>query len=77
MKPLLSKEQWLEHYLYTEIHGILFASFPSEFYEWIKKLVYCQGRCRLHKLIAWTPELVRRLEASEENITHTIDHWLD
>ena len=25
----------------------------------------------------WTPELVRRLEASEHNIAHAVDHWLD
>jgi len=25
----------------------------------------------------WTPELVRRLEASEDKIARAIDHWLD
>ena len=25
----------------------------------------------------WTPELVRRLEASEDKIARSIDHWLD
>ena len=25
----------------------------------------------------WTPELVHRLEASEDNIMHDVDHWLD
>jgi len=25
----------------------------------------------------WTPELVRRLEASEDKITCVVDHWLD
>lgn len=31
--PQVSKEQWLEHYLYIEIHEIFFASFPSELYD--------------------------------------------
>ena len=30
--PQVSKEQWLERYVYTEIHEIFFASFPSELY---------------------------------------------
>ena len=25
----------------------------------------------------WTPELVRRLEAYEDNIMRALDHWLD
>ena len=75
--PRVLKEDWLEQYLYTEIHEIFFASFPSELYEWIAKLVESQGRCRLDKPIVWTPELVRRLEAIEDNIVCVVDHWLD
>ena len=75
--PRVSKEQWLEHYLYTEIHKIFFASFPSKLYEWIVKLVNSQGRCRLDKPIVWTPELVHRLEASEDKNVHVVDHWLN
>lgn len=28
-------------------------------------------------MIMWTPELVRRLEASEDKIMQAVDHWLD
>jgi len=34
----LSKEEWLVSYLYMEIHKIIFASIPTELYEWIAKL---------------------------------------
>lgn len=59
-----------------EIHEIFYASFPSELYEWITKLADNQGRCRLEKLIVWTPELVRSLEASGDKIMRVVDHWL-
>ena len=36
--PRISKEQWVDCYLYIEIHEIFFVSFPSELYEWIAKL---------------------------------------
>jgi len=75
--PQVSKEEWLECHLYTEIHEIFFASFPFELYEWIMKLADSQGRCRLDKPIVWTPELVHRLEASEDKIACAVDHWLD
>ena len=73
----LSKGEWLDCYLYTEIHQIFFASFPSKLYEWIAKLVDSQARCRLDKPIVWTPELVCRLEALEDKIVRAMDHWLD
>jgi len=60
------KELWLDRYLYIEIHEIFFYSFLVELYEWIAKLVNIQGRWRLDNSIVWTPELVRRLEASED-----------
>lgn len=72
--PQLSKEEWLDCYLYTKIHKIFFTSFPTELYEWIAKLANSQGRCKFDKPIMWTPELVRKLEASEDNIVRTVDH---
>ena len=41
------------------------------------RLVDSTRRCKLDQLIVWTPELERRLEAFEDKITWTIDHWLD
>jgi len=64
--PRLSKEEWLDKYLYTEIHEIFFAYFPTELYERIAKLVDSHGRWKLDGPIVWTPELVRRLEASKD-----------
>ena len=73
----MSKVQLLERYLYTEIHEIFFASFLIELYEWITKLADSQGRWKLNGPIVWTPELVRKLEASEDKIAGVVDHWLN
>ena len=67
----------MDKYLYTEIHEIFFFSFRIELYEWITKLADNQGRWKLDGPILWTPELVRRLEASEDKIACIVDHWLD
>ena len=75
--PRLSKEEWLDFFLYIEIHESFFAYFPIELYEWIKKLADSQGRCKLDSPIMWTLELVLRLEASEDKIMCAIDHCLD
>ena len=49
--PRLTKEEWLDCYLYTEIHKIFFTSFPTELYEWIVKLADSQGRWKLNNPI--------------------------
>ena len=67
----------MDRYLYIEIHEIFFCSFLIELYEWIARLVDNQGRWRLDGPIVWTSELVQRLEASQNKITHAVDHWLD
>ena len=36
--PQLSKEQWLDSYMYMEIQETFFVSFPTELYERIAKL---------------------------------------
>lgn len=76
-KPQLLKGEWLDFYLYTEIHEIFFASFPTEMYEWIVKLADSQGRWKRDGPLVWTPDLACRLEASEDNIVHVFYHWLD
>ena len=73
----VSKKRWLDHYLYMEIHEIFITSFSFELYEWIVRLADSQGRCKLDQPIVWTPELVRRLEASEDKVAQAVDHWLD
>jgi len=72
--PQISEKRWSDRYVYTEIHEIFFTSFSLELYDWIARLADSQGRYKLDQPIVWTPELVRRLEASEDKITRAIDH---
>ena len=73
----LSKEQWLNRYLYTNETKAFFCFFPCELHEWLSKLVDSQGMWRLDNPIVWTPELVKHLEASKDNIVWVFDHWID
>jgi len=63
--------------LYTKIHENFHCSFPIELYERIARLADDKGSWRLDGPIVWTPDLVRRLESSEDKIPRAIDHWLD
>ena len=67
----------MDSFLYTKIHEIFFCSFLVELYESIAKLANDQGRWRLDGPLIWTPELVRRLQASDDKIMCIVDRWLD
>ena len=32
-------EDWLQRYIFTHLHEIFFATFPSEFHAWLSRLV--------------------------------------
>lgn len=72
----LSKEEWLNRYLYTEDHEIFFFSFPCELHQWLYKLQDIEGTWKLDNPIVWTLELVRHLEDSENNIVRAVDYWI-
>ena len=57
-RPKLSKEQWLQIFLYTDETDTLFYFFLEELHEWLSKLANCQGTWRLNGPIVWTPKLV-------------------
>jgi len=64
----LSNEESLNRYLFIDEYEIFFCSLPCELHEWLSKLAYSQGKWNLDNPIVWMPELVKHLEALENNI---------
>jgi hypothetical protein len=40
--PNLSTEDWLEKYIFIDIHEIFFGGIHQELYEWLSRLSYAQ-----------------------------------
>ena len=36
--PNRDSEAWLQKYIYTDIHEVFFATFPSELHSWVERL---------------------------------------
>ena len=36
--PNCGSEAWLQKYIYTNIHEVFFATFPSELHSWVERL---------------------------------------
>jgi len=76
MNPSLSKEEWLQRYLYIEEHEVLFFSFPCKLYKWLAELTNGQHTWKLDNLIVWTPKLVKRMEGSENKVVKVFNYWI-
>ena len=38
INPHVSVEDWLQRYIFTDLHEILFATFPIELHAWLSRL---------------------------------------
>jgi len=44
--PNHDSEVWLQKYIYTDVHEVFFATFPSELHSWLARLAECRGYVR-------------------------------
>ena len=56
--PRLKNKQWLQRYVYIDLHEIFFNDFPNLLAEWSERFVENNGRHRPNALNNWTPKLV-------------------
>jgi hypothetical protein len=52
--PRLNDEQWLQRYVFTDLHEIFFGEFLIILTEWLERLVENVGRYRVEALRNWT-----------------------
>jgi hypothetical protein len=75
--PQMSDEQWMQRYVYTELHEIFFGEFLIILTEWLEILVENTGRYQLQCPRNWTPELVRQLNSVSNKTSRAVDFWLN
>ena len=60
-KTRLSTENWIDEYIYSDIHEIFFAEFPILLYEWLSRLVTKQTNFQRRDTVKWSDHLVREV----------------
>jgi hypothetical protein len=75
--PRLNDEQWLQRYVFTDLHEIFFGEFLIILTEWLERIVENVGRYRVEALRNWTPELIRQLNTISNKVSRAIDFWLN
>jgi hypothetical protein len=72
--PNISTEDWLEKYIFIDIHKIFFGGIHEELYEWLARLVDTQFEIRSTPLVVWTSEMIKKVKRVDNPISRVVDH---
>jgi hypothetical protein len=75
--PKLSTKYWLQRYIFTDIHEILFGGIHQELFEWLARLVDTQFKIRSRPPVVWTPALIQKVKRVDNIVSRVVDHWFD
>jgi hypothetical protein len=75
--PWISSEQWLQRYVFTDLHEIFFVDFPNVLVEWLQRLAENNGTFHTIVLRNWTPELIQQVNTiSNLDLVQLISGWI-
>ena len=60
--PNRDSEAWLHKYIYTNVHEVFFATFPSELHSWLVGLADCIRHVQSDRPMQWNQVTVQRLK---------------
>ena len=66
--PRLSTEDWLQKYIFTDLHMIFFVTYGNELYEWLSRLTD-QHIFKKKRNIVWTLELIQTVRSIDNPIS--------
>ena len=75
--PRLSIEEWLQRYIFTDLHEIFFATFPIVLHEWLSRLADNKTWTQSDRSVEWSPEKIERLKHTNKPISREVDFWLN
>jgi hypothetical protein len=74
--PRFNPRQYLERYVFNEIHESFFSDFTTLLQEWITQLKYTHLTNRVISM-EWTEESITWLKRVNNKFTHIVDFWID
>jgi hypothetical protein len=75
--PKLSTKDWLQRYIFTDIHEIFFGGIHQELFEWLGRLDDTQFEIGSRPLVVWMPELIQKVKRVDNAVSKAVDHWFD
>ena len=72
--PNINTEEWLQRYLFSDLHEIFFSEFPIIFYEWIARIADKKNCFRKYQPTIWNVVSVNRLKSVSNSISRVVDY---
>ena len=72
----ISTEEWLQRYLFTDLHEIFVSEFPIIFYEWIA-IITQKKNCFKATPTIWNDVTINYLKSVSNSISRAMDYWFD
>lgn len=72
--PRINTDDWLQRYLFTDLHEIFFCGFPIIFYEWLSKIAETKNCFTKDQPTSWNLILINRLKSISNPISRVVDY---
>jgi hypothetical protein len=73
----LSIEDWLERYIFADIHEILFGGIHQELYAWLDRLADTHFEIISRPPVVWMSTLIKKVKGVDNVVSRVVDHWFD
>ena len=73
----MSPKNWVDRYIYSDIHEVFFVEFPVILYEWLTRLAARQTSFQRREFVEWSDQLVHEVTNVSNAISRTVDFWVD
>ena len=73
----MSTENWVDWYVYSDIHEIFFAEFPIVLYKWFSRLARKKTNFHRREIVEWNDQLVHEITSVSNTISKVVDFWVD
>jgi hypothetical protein len=74
--PRITPRKYLDKYVFTDLHEVLFCDFSHLLQEWMLKLKDNNATNWIRK-IDWTPVQIEHLQQVNNKFTRAVHFWLD
>jgi hypothetical protein len=70
--PKLSTEDWLQRYIFTNIHEIFFGGIHQELFEWLARLADTHFEIISRPPVVWTPTLIQKVKRVDNTSSRSL-----
>ena len=73
--PRRSSDDFLQRYVFTDIHEIFFGSIHIELHQWLSRLTKRMTNFKEDQFPEWTPARINILKRVDNEISQAVDFW--